>query len=290
MSIKSDNFMVNLVSGLNDTADELKAQSERKQAVAMARQKFDQDMEMGKIEKQKAELDLKQKKMSGDLDEYGYKIAKMSLDQMFNAGKQQADINSEILDHTEHAENSKLDYLAQKFQGQHNDLQAAMSDPAISMFPGMDGVDASYSQKVGPFTFTNKDTKPKIEDRKVLGALQSGGFYRKDAQGDYGVQEFANEKEARIYAANNLGENWEKRYPKAVDYIKGHFPEASAPEPTTTPKTKKSPGFLENTGKAIGKIFGGQEKVLITRPDGKQGYIPKENLEEALSRGAKLAQ
>lgn len=217
-------FFTSVVNGLEDNKLKQRQLSE-------GRQKFEHNQRMGEIELEKAQLDLESKRLNGELDNVAAGMIEKQLGLQKKAFKANAELSENTIDNEESRQQKTRKALTNAFNtsmhdivssGQQSDVSGnGPSSPSDSIMPGMN---ISMERKVGPFSYTlgkKNYSATRIEPAaKVMGALKQNGHI--DSYGE--LQTFNDRNQAMTYAATQLGDNFETKFPKAMEYINKNFP------------------------------------------------------------------
>lgn len=244
------------------------ASQDRMTNIAAARDKKRQDDETFKTTQKMNNLKIDQLEMTGELDRVAAENA-----------RKQLKLNSKILDaQSEMADDVIKNAFSKEKDTQGKLTQAAGSLAAFSLMKqnqdvwGYKGMGQGFGNVSVPKAKAASTAVTAAD--KVMGAIDVGSIVQ-----DGEEVPFKDQKDVEKYATRNLGYNWKTKHPEVMDLINEKFslPDASELDLTTGIRA----------GVKAGRIGG--DKVLVEF-NGKQGKIPKTNLEEAIRRGARVIQ
>lgn len=216
------------------------------QAISQARQKMEKEQELYDLKKQKAKLDLEQAELTGLVKSHQYKFLDSQMKEYF---KQQESISD-----------GKLAMIDQE-----EDKQSILSDRSAALARSVINT-PRFRDEIGLL-------------EPVVSASQGGvvGFKRREAKDPAKTTGGISQKDV-IEEARRLADEDDSDMPR-IDKIKKYLPDArqmlSGEDTSEAEPVKVKPSTDQ----------GNSTKVKVKAPDGRVGYIPKENVEKAKQRG-----
>lgn len=196
------------------------------------------------LQKQKYELDIKEKQAQGEMDRFEADYVRQIFGNQVKAQKANFQTEEDMIDVALKEESGKMRGLTDLLQQgvrqevQEKSLGRLRGHPVSNAMTAPDtGYETSWSSRSG-LSFKpkkSKETKTTTTDR-VLGAIKSGGMYDKITGRQF---KFKDRKIAEVYAQNNLGIDWQQKYPRAVKILDEKFGISLPPEISSTSEALK---------------------------------------------------
>lgn len=243
------------INVFNSAVRQFQSSQKNLMAISQARKKMERDEQLSDLKKRKAELDLEEGEITGSLNKVKRDFLKGQIDEYFKQEKTISEGRAAMIDQAEAKESAMSD------QSMGLAKQVIKNDPLVQSHLGL--LEPVISASSGGLVGFKRSSPTK--------SSTAGQFTQKDILA-----------EARAMAKDDPEEI------PYIDKVKKYLPEAESMLIGGRKDSANAQGLPSASSQV--KSTTNNSKVKVKAPDGRIGYIPRENVEKAKRSGYSILQ